>query len=258
MRDEELLRYSRQIMLPEMDVAGQQKLLDATVLIVGMGGLGCPAAMYLAAAGVGHLIIADDDTVEITNLQRQIAHGQADVGQPKVLSALATLKGLNPDVRITPLQQRLTAAELDDIVPTATLVLDACDNFTTRFELNQACVKHRVPLVSGAAIRMEGQVAVFDSRDETSPCYQCLYKLGDDEQATCSRNGVMAPVVGIIGAVQAMEAIKMISAVGKSLTGRLLLLDAKNMQWREMRLPRDPHCSVCGTDHEVAADRSGE
>lgn len=246
MRDEELLRYSRQIMLPEMDVAGQQKLLDATVLIVGMGGLGCPAAMYLAAAGVGHLIIADDDTVEITNLQRQIAHGQADVGQPKVQSALATLKGLNPDVRITALQQRLTVAELDEIVPTATLVLDACDNFTTRFELNQACVRHRVPLVSGAAIRMEGQVAVFDSRDATSPCYQCLYKLGDDEQATCARNGVMAPVVGIIGAVQAMEAIKMIAGVGKSLTGRLLLLDARNMQWREMRLPRDPHCAACG------------
>lgn len=245
MRDEELLRYSRQIMLPEFDVAGQQKLLDATVLILGMGGLGCPAAMYLAAAGVGHLIIADDDIVELTNLQRQIAHGQSSLGQPKVVSALGTLRELNPQVRVTPLQQRLDEAALDSILPDVTLALDACDNFTTRFALNAACVRHRVPLVSGAAIRMEGQVAVFDTRRDDSPCYQCLYRLGDDEQATCSRNGVMSPVVGIVGAVQAMEAIKMISGVGTSLTGRLLLLDARDMHWREMRLPRDPQCPAC-------------
>jgi len=246
MQDEELLRYSRQIMLPEMDVAGQQALLDATILIVGMGGLGCPAAMYLAAAGAGHLILADDDTVEITNLQRQIAHGQSDLGAPKVLSAASTLSNLNPHVRITALQQRLTLAEMDTLVPQVTLVLDACDNFSTRFALNQACVRHGVPLVSGAAIRMEGQVAVFDSRDEASPCYQCLYRHGDDEQATCARNGVMAPVVGIIGAVQAMEAIKVIARIGEPLVGRLLLLDATTMQWRQLRLPRDPGCPVCG------------
>jgi len=246
MQDEELLRYSRQIMLPEMDVAGQQTLLDATVLIVGMGGLGCPAAMYLAAAGVGHLIIADDDAVDITNLQRQIAHGQSDLGSPKVQSAASTLSNLNPHVRITALQQRLSQADMDALVPQATLVLDACDNFSTRFALNQACVRHRVPLVSGAAIRMEGQVAVFDSRVDSSPCYQCLYRFGDDEQATCARNGVMAPVVGIIGAVQAMEAIKLIAGVGEPLTGRLLLLDASTMQWRQMRLPRDPLCPACG------------
>jgi len=245
MQDDELLRYSRQIMLPEFDVAGQQKLLDATVLILGMGGLGCPAAMYLAAAGVGHLIIADDDIVELTNLQRQIAHGQSSLGQPKVTSALQTLRELNPQVRVTPLQQRLDEAALDDILPGVTLALDACDNFTTRFALNAACVRHRVPLVSGAAIRMEGQVAVFDSRNDDSPCYQCLYRLGDDEQATCSRNGVMSPVVGIVGAVQAMEAIKIISGVGTPLTGRLLLLDARDMRWREMRLPRDPQCPAC-------------
>src|SRR5690606_35739779 len=245
MQDDELLRYSRQIMLPEFDVAGQQKLLDATVLILGMGGLGCPAAMYLAAAGVGHLIIADDDIVELTNLQRQIAHGQSSLGQPKVTSALRTLRELNPQVRVTPLQQRLDEAALDGILPGVTLALDACDNFTTRFALNAACVRHRVPLVSGAAIRMEGQVAVFDSRTESSPCYQCLYRLGDDEQATCSRNGVMSPVVGIVGAVQAMEAIKIISGVGTPLTGRLLLLDARDMRWREMRLPRDPQCPAC-------------
>lgn len=245
MRDEELLRYSRQIMLPEFDVAGQQKLLDATVLILGMGGLGCPAAMYLAAAGVGHLIIADDDIVELTNLQRQIAHGQSSLGQPKVTSALKTLHELNPEVKVTPLQQRLDEVALDDILPNVTLALDACDNFTTRFALNTACVHHRVPLVSGAAIRMEGQVAVFDTRHDDSPCYQCLYRLGDDEQATCSRNGVMSPVVGIVGAVQAMEAIKMIAGVGTTLTGRLLLLDARDMHWREMRLLRDPQCPAC-------------
>lgn len=246
MQDEELLRYSRQIMLPEMDVAGQQKLIDATVLIVGMGGLGCPAAMYLAAAGVGHLIIADDDIVELTNLQRQIAHNQSTIGQAKVDSAAATLKHLNPNVRITALKERLDSERLEEILPQVTLALDACDNFTTRFALNQACVKTGVPLVSGAAIRMEGQVAVFDSRDDKSPCYQCLYRMGDDEQATCATNGVMAPVVGIIGAVQAMEAIKLITGVGEPLTGKLLLLDARSMQWREMRLPRDPQCPACG------------
>ena len=247
MQDEELLRYSRQIMLPEMDVAGQQKLIDATVLIVGMGGLGCPAAMYLAAAGVGHLIIADDDIVELTNLQRQIAHNQDTIGQAKVDSAAATLRHLNPNVRISALNERMDSARLQQILPQVTLALDACDNFTTRFALNQACVEAQVPLVSGAAIRLEGQVAVFDTRDAKSPCYQCLYRLGDDEQASCATNGVMAPVVGIIGAIQAMEAIKLITGIGESLSGKLLLLDARSMQWREMRLPRDPKCSVCGS-----------
>lgn len=245
MQDEELLRYSRQIMLPEMDVAGQQCLRDATVLIVGMGGLGCPAAMYLAAAGVGHLIIADDDTVELTNLQRQIAHNQNSIGQLKVASAKASLQLLNPHTQITCLSQRMDTALLDEWVPKSSLVLDACDNFTARFAINQACVNHGIPLVSGAAIRMEGQVSVFDTRVADSPCYQCLYRAGDDEQASCATNGVMAPVVGIIGAVQAMEAIKLLSGVGETLTGRLLLLDAKSMQWREMRLPRDPECPAC-------------
>ncbi len=245
MQDEELLRYSRQIMLPEMDVAGQQALLDASVLIVGMGGLGSPAAMYLAAAGVGHLLLADDDTVDLSNLQRQIVHGQDSIGLPKVESAAATLQRLNPHVRITSLQQRLTEADLEALLPGVSLVLDACDNFSTRFALNAASVRHRVPLVSGAAIRMEGQVTVFDPRQTASPCYQCLYRQGDDEQASCARNGVMAPVVGIIGAVQAMEAIKLLAGVGEPLTGRLLLLDAATMQWRSLRLPRDPACPVC-------------
>ena len=246
MKDEQLLRYSRQIMLPQMDVAGQQKLIDATVLIVGMGGLGCPAAMYLAAAGVGHLIIVDDDLVELTNLQRQVAHSQSMLGEPKVVSAQQTLLGLNPDLKITALQKRLEGSELGEAVGQADLIVDACDNFTTRFAINSACIEHGKPLVSGAAIRMEGQVAVFDSRNPTSPCYQCLYSQGDDENASCSENGVMAPLVGIIGAVQAMEAIKLLTGIGESLTGRLLLLDASTLQWREMRLPRDSSCGACG------------
>ena len=246
MKDEQLLRYSRQIMLPQMDVSGQQKLIDATVLIVGMGGLGCPAAMYLAAAGVGHLIIADDDLVELTNLQRQVAHSQSMLGEPKVVSAQQILLGLNPDLKITALQKRLEGSELSEVVGQADLIVDACDNFTTRFAINSACIEHGKPLVSGAAIRMEGQVAVFDSRNPTSPCYQCLYSQGDDEDASCSENGVMAPLVGIIGAVQAMEAIKLLTGIGESLTGRLLLLDASTLQWREMRLLRDSSCGACG------------
>jgi molybdopterin/thiamine biosynthesis adenylyltransferase len=246
MKDEQLLRYSRQIMLPQLDVAGQQKLIDATVLIVGMGGLGCPAAMYLAAAGVGHLIIADDDVVELTNLQRQVAHSQSMIGEPKVISAQQALLGLNPDLKITALQKRLEGTELSEAVGQADLVVDACDNFTTRFAINCACIEHGKPLVSGAAIRMEGQVTVFDSRNPASPCYQCLYSQGDDDDASCSENGVMAPLVGIIGAVQAMEAIKLLTGIGESLIGRLLLLNASTLQWREMRLPRDSDCAACG------------
>ncbi|HAC87236.1 MAG TPA: molybdopterin-synthase adenylyltransferase MoeB, partial [Gammaproteobacteria bacterium] len=222
MKDEQLLRFSRQIMLPTMDVAGQQELVDATVLIVGMGGLGCPAAMYLSAAGVGHLVIADDDTVEITNLQRQIAHEQSNLGESKVSSAEATLKGLNPDVRITQIKNRLEGDLLEQAVVSADVVVDASDNFNTRFAVNQSCLKNKKPLVSGAAIRMEGQVAVFDSENPESPCYQCLYSECDDDDASCSQNGVMAPLVGIIGSVQAMETIKLITGIGNSLVGRLL------------------------------------
>lgn len=246
MKDEELLRYSRQIMLPEMDISGQQKLVDATVLIVGMGGLGCPAAMYLAAAGVGHLLIADDDTVELTNLQRQIAHGEDNLGELKVASAERSLRALNPGVRVTTIAERLQGDALGTVVADVDVVLDATDNFATRFAINRACVQQRKPLVSGAAIRMEGQVAVFDSRDQNSPCYQCLYGDSGEEDTNCATNGIMAPVVGIIGAVQAMETIKLLAGIGQPLTGRLLLLDAMTMQWREMKLPRDPKCAVCG------------
>ena len=245
MKDEQLLRFSRQIMLPEMDVAGQQKLVDATVLIVGMGGLGCPAAMYLAAAGVGHLIIADDDTVELTNLQRQIAHEHRNLGESKVSSAKASLRGLNPDVCVTQIDRRLEGESLNQAVSGADVVVDASDNFATRFAINRSCLKNHKPLVSGAAIRMEGQVAVFDSGNPESPCYRCLYNENTEDDANCSQNGVMAPLVGIIGSVQAMETIKVITGIGNNLTGRLLLLDATTMQWREMKLPCDPNCPAC-------------
>ena len=245
MKDEQLLRFSRQIMLPEMDVAGQQKLVDATVLIVGMGGLGCPAAMYLAAAGVGHLIIADDDTVELTNLQRQIAHEHRNLGESKVSSAKASLRGLNPDVCVTQIDKRWEGESLNQAVSGADVVVDASDNFATRFAINRSCLKNHKPLVSGAAIRMEGQVAVFDSGNPESPCYRCLYNENTEDDANCSQNGVMAPLVGIIGSVQAMETIKVITGIGNNLTGRLLLLDATTMQWREMKLPCDPNCPAC-------------
>ena len=245
MKDEQLLRFSRQIMLPEMDVAGQQKLVDATVLIVGMGGLGCPAAMYLAAAGVGHLIIADDDTVELTNLQRQIAHEHRNLGESKVSSAQASLRGLNPDVCVTQIDKRLEGESLNQAVSGADVVVDASDNFATRFAINRSCLKNHKPLVPGAAIRMEGQVAVFDSGNPESPCYRCLYNENTEDDANCSQNGVMAPLVGIIGSVQAMETIKVITGIGNNLTGRLLLLDATTMQWREMKLPCDPNCPAC-------------
>ena len=245
MKDEQLLRFSRQIMLPEMDVAGQQKLVDATVLIVGMGGLGCPAAMYLAAAGVGHLIIADDDTVELTNLQRQIAHEHRNLGESKVSSAKASLRGLNPDVCVTQIDKRLEGESLNQAVSGADVVVDASDNFATRFAINRSCLKNHKPLVSGAAIRMEGQVAVFDSGNPESPCYRCLYNENTEDDANCSQNGVMAPLVGIIGSVQAMETIKVITGIGNNLTGRILLLDATTMQWREMKLPCDPNCPAC-------------
>jgi len=246
MRDEQLLRYSRQIMLPQMDVAGQQKLLSSKVLILGAGGLGSPVALYLAAAGVGHLVIADDDTVDLSNLQRQILHGEADVGQAKVVSAQRRLQLLNNEVTVTAVNARLDESGISALLADGVdLVLDASDNFDTRFAVNRACVSCRIPLISGAAIRMEGQVTVFDSRQADSPCYCCLYGEGDDQDMSCARNGVMAPLVGVIGTVQAMEAIKLLAGIGRSLVGRLLLLDAVDMQWRELRLGRDPACPVC-------------
>ncbi len=231
-------------MLPQIDVGGQERLLDSRVLIIGLGGLGSPVAMYLAAAGVGHLVLVDFDKVDLSNLQRQIIHGTNRIGQAKVDSARRTLHELNDDVRVDCIEHRLEAAELREEVSRAGLVIDASDNFETRFAINAACVQTRTPLVSGAAIRMEGQVAVF-SGQPGGPCYQCLYPPDGQVDETCSANGVLAPMVGIVGSIQANEAIKVLVGTGTSLAGRLLMIDALHMQWRDLRLKADPQCSVC-------------
>ena len=246
MNDEQLLRYSRQLMLPQLEWDGQQRLLNGHALIIGMGGLGSPVAMYLAAAGVGELTLVDDDQVDLSNLQRQILHGSADLGRPKVESARDALLRLNPETRLNLIQQRLQGEALLEQVRRADVVIDGSDNFATRFALNEACVQARKPLISGAAIRMEGQVSVFDPRDDESPCYRCLYRDEGELGQTCSENGVLAPVVGVIGSIQATEAIKVLAEIGRPLIGRLLIWDALEMEWRTMRLRKDPACPVCG------------
>jgi molybdopterin-synthase adenylyltransferase len=246
MNDDQLLRYSRHILLPEIDVEGQEAILAAKVLVVGAGGLGSPAAMYLAAAGVGTLVIADNDTVDLTNLQRQIMHSAQMVGQPKVLSAKASLQRLNPLVNVLTLPVRLEGDALEEQVAAADVVLDCCDNFATRHAVNRACVKYGRPLVSGAAIRFDGQLSVFDLRKPESPCYHCLFPEGEDiEEVRCAVMGVFAPIVGIVGATQAAEALKLIVGCGTTLDGRLLLLDGLAMEWRSVSLGRDPSCAVC-------------
>ena len=244
MNDEQLLRYSRQIMLPQIDVEGQEKLLASRVLIIGMGGLGSPLAMYLAAAGIGHLVLVDDDIVELSNLQRQIVHSTEDIGISKVLSAKQTIQKLNPDINVTCYEKRLVEQELSSEVSAADIVIDGTDNFSSRFILNEQCVKNKTPLISGAAIRMEGQVSVFN-KTPSSPCYRCLYKDEGELDATCSNNGVLSPVVGIIGSIQATEAIKVLLDVGDSLDGKLLMFDAFQMEWRTLKLKKDPKCPIC-------------
>lgn len=246
MNDEQLLRYSRHIMLPEVDIEGQERLIEAKVLIVGLGGLGSPVAMYLAASGVGELWLADHDEVDLSNLQRQIAHTTERIGEPKVMSAAAALRALNPETRIVPLVEKLSGEALTARVREVDLVVDATDNFSVRYAINRACVDTRTPLVSGAAIRLEGQVAVFDPREPSSPCYRCLYSVSEDEQLSCAASGVLAPLVGVIGSMQALETVKLLAGIGRTLAGRLLLFDASTSQWREMKLPRDPECPVCG------------
>ena len=245
MNDNQLLRYSRQIMLPQIDFEGQQKLLAAKVLIIGAGGLGSPAAMYLAAAGIGSITIYDDDVVELSNLQRQIAHHTPDIGTDKVISTRQTLNKLNPDVNVRAIKQRLGGEELDLEVIRADVVLDCSDNFSTRFAINSACVKHQTALVSGAAIRFEGQVAVFTPGKNNSPCYNCLYNSDGEELQNCATNGVIAPITGIIGSIQALEAMKLIMTIGETLTGRLLLLDGLTMEWNTMKLKKNPVCPTC-------------
>ena len=246
MDDNQLLRYSRHILLPQLGVEGQQKLLDARVLIIGLGGLGSPVAMYLAASGVGQLAIVDHDRVELSNLQRQIAHTTNAIGIDKSSSAKQTLEALNPAVRITTFNKTLDADELTEQVRLADVVVDASDNFATRFGLNRLCVEQKKPLISGAVIRMEGQVTTFRADLPDSPCYRCLYKDMDELAETCSETGVLAPVAGIIGCIQATEVLKVLTGVGQSLSGRLLMLDAQTMEWREIKLRKDPDCPVCG------------
>ncbi|MFV1972419.1 MAG: ThiF family adenylyltransferase, partial [Thiohalobacterales bacterium] len=246
MDDQQLLRYSRQIMLPQVDINGQEQLLAAHALIVGAGGLGSPAAIYLAAAGIGKLSIADDDVVELSNLQRQILHHDTDIGKHKTASAREALASINPEVRVTALPERLQGERLDIAVEQVDVVLDCSDNFATRFAVNAACVNHATPLVSGAAVRLEGQLAVFLPGQGNSPCYSCLYREGEEEDQTCSGNGVLAPVVGIIGSMQALEAIKVILALGETLSGRLVVFDGMTHEWRTLTIARDPDCPVCG------------
>lgn len=246
MNDEQLLRYSRQIMLPEIDAEGQLRLAGATALIIGAGGLGSAASIYLAAGGVGHLILVDYDKVELSNLQRQILHRTADIGRSKVASAGEHLTALNPEVKLTLIDHALDDEELVSRADQATVIVDASDNFRTRFAVNAASVKTKTPLVSGAAIRFEAQTSVFNPQDETSPCYRCLYTEDAATDETCAANGVLAPLLGIIGSVQAVEAMKLIMGLGTTLQGRLLLLDALRMEWHTATLPKDPECPVCG------------
>jgi molybdopterin/thiamine biosynthesis adenylyltransferase len=250
MNDDQLLRYSRHILLDDLGIEGQQRLLAAHALIIGAGGLGSPVALYLATAGVGRITIVDGDTVDLTNLQRQIAHTLASVGRPKASSAALAMHAINPDVRIAPLHERADAARLAGLVATADVVVDCSDNFATRQAVNAACVAHAKPLVAGAAIGFDGQVSVYDSRDPVKPCYACLFAPDAAvEEVQCSTMGVFAPLVGIIGSIQAAEALKLLAGVGSSLAGRLQMLDARTMEWTEFAAARAPRCPVC-------ADRS--
>jgi molybdopterin/thiamine biosynthesis adenylyltransferase len=247
MNDQQLLRYSRHILLEEIGIEGQQRLLAAHALIIGAGGLGSPAAFYLASAGVGHITLVDNDTVDLTNLQRQILHDSERVGQPKAESGRQTLARINPEIKISALAERAEGERLEQLVKAADVVLDCSDNFATRHAVNRACVAHGVPLVSGAAVRFDGQISVFDPRDAASPCYACLFppdQQFEDEQ--CGTMGVFAPLVGIIGAMQAAETLKLLAATGASLAGRLLLLDAAAMEWNSIAIARNPACPVCG------------
>lgn len=247
MNDDELLRYSRQIMLPDFDIAGQEKLRAAKVLIVGVGGLGSPVALYLAAAGVGELWLCDHDSVDHSNLQRQIAHGEADIGRLKIASAADAIRRINASTRINTVDEKLQGVLLDDAVRAVDLVVDCSDNFKTRFALNAACWQQKKPLVSGAAIRAEGQLMVIDPRAENSPCYRCLYDDSvQDEQLSCATNGVLAPIVGVIGTLQALEAVKLLAAYGTPALGKLLVFDGKVLEWRALKLKKDASCPVCG------------
>ena len=246
MNDDQLLRYSRHILLPQIDIDGQEILNESSVLIIGAGGLGSPAALYLAASGVGNLIICDDDRVDLTNLQRQIIHRNHSVGFSKVSSAQQALHSLNPDINVIPFEERLDAARLLQLVSEVDAVVDATDNFATRHDINRACVIHKKPLISGATVRFEGQISVFDLRAANSPCYHCLYpNTGEADDMPCAIMGVFSPLVGIIGCMQAAEALKVLLNIGQTLNGRLQILDGLAMNWRTVKISKDPACTVC-------------
>ena len=248
MTDDQLLRYSRHILLDELGIEGQQRLLASHALVIGAGGLGSPVALYLGTAGIGRITIVDHDTVDVTNLQRQIAHTLARVGRPKAESARDTIGAINPDVQVTPLVERADATRLDALVRGADVVVDCSDNFATRHAVNAACVAHRKPLVSGAAIGFDGQVSVYDTRNALAPCYACLFPAeATFEEVQCATMGVFAPLVGIIGSVQAAEVLKLLMGVGNSLAGRLQMLDARTMEWTEIRMQRSAACAVCAS-----------
>ncbi|MBU6260212.1 MAG: HesA/MoeB/ThiF family protein [Burkholderiales bacterium] len=260
MDDQQLLRYARHLLLDEIGVEGQRALLAAHALVIGAGGLGSPAAMYLGTAGVGRITVVDDDDVDLTNLQRQIAHDQSRIGQPKAVSLQSTLAAINPELGLRALVRRADAALLDELLPQVDVVLDCCDNFRTRHAVNAACVRHGRPLVSGAAIGWDAQISVYDTRDAAAPCYACLFPAdAAHEDVACATMGVFAPLVGIVGALQAAEAIKLLVPSGLSLAGRLLMLDARRMEWTELRLPRQSACPVCvdrkAAPHAPAAAR---
>ena len=246
MNDHELLRYSKQIMLPQIDIEGQQKINDSTILIIGMGGLGSPTALYLAAAGVGHIIIADFDQVELSNLQRQIIHSTSDIGDDKVNSAKAKLLELNPNITVTVANEIMHSDNLASLIKDVDIVLDGTDNFESRFEINKACVECHKPLISAAVIRFEGQISVFKGYEVDQPCYQCLYSEQGDGRESCVENGVLAPVAGLVGTIQALQAIKVLLGIGEQLCGELLLIDGLDLSFRKVKIVKDSECPICG------------
>jgi molybdopterin/thiamine biosynthesis adenylyltransferase len=250
MNDDQLLRYSRHILLPQIGILGQEKLIRSRVLIIGLGGLGSPVAMYLAASGIGELVLCDNDNVDLTNLQRQTIHNSETIGMSKVQSATKAIARINPEISVVPIQEYVDEGRLQKLVKEVDVVIDASDNFLTRHAINQACVTHKKPLVSGSAIRFNGQISVFDLSNSASPCYHCLFsKDGSNEDMHCATMGVFSPLVGVIGCMQAMEAIKILLNIGKTLNGRLMLLDGLTMEWRSIKLNKDPECNICGINN---------